>query len=71
VEEYMKVTYLYSQNLELGVKAFLRVAEAYEDQDNFKEAVKIYRKIISLNVPESKYAQERIDSIESQGETKK
>jgi len=71
VEEYLKVTYLYAQDLELGIKAFLRVAKAYEDQDNFKEAVKIYRKVISLNVPESKYAQERIESIESQGEAKK
>jgi TolA-binding protein len=70
LEEYMKVTYLYAQNLGLGVKAFLRVAKAYEDADNIKEAVKIYRKVVSLNVPESKYAQERIDSIESQGETK-
>jgi len=63
IEEYLKVTYLYSENNDLAVKALLRVAAIYEDKENFKEAVKIYKRINSMDVQEAKYAQERIDWI--------
>jgi tetratricopeptide (TPR) repeat protein len=63
VEEYLKVTYLYAENNTLSVKALLRVAQIYEGRENFKEAVNIYNRIISLNTEEAKYAQERIDWI--------
>jgi len=65
IEEYLKVTYLYSENNLLSVKALLRVAKIYEDKENFPEAVKIYRRIIAMNAEESKYAQERIDWIKA------
>ncbi|MDD4894191.1 MAG: tetratricopeptide repeat protein [Candidatus Omnitrophica bacterium] len=65
VEEYLKVTYLYSENNDLAVKALLRVAAIYEDKENFKEAVNIYKRVISMNVQEAKYAQERIDWIKA------
>ncbi len=64
IEEYLKVTYLYSEN-NLSVKALLRVAAIYEDKENFKEALNVYQKIIPMNVEESKFAQERIDWIKS------
>jgi len=64
IEEYLKVTYLYSENSLLAVKAFLRVAQIYESKENFKEAVNIYRKVVSMEVEEAKYAQERVDWIE-------
>ena len=63
IEEYLKVTYLYSENSALSIKALLRVAQIYEGKENFKEAAIIYKKIISMNVEEAKYAQERIDWI--------
>jgi len=63
VEQYLKVAYLYSENNGLAIKALLRVASIYEDQENFKEATSIYKKIISMNTQEAKYAQERIDWI--------
>lgn len=63
IEEYLKVTYIYSENNDLTVKALLRVAAIYEDKENFKEAVNIYKRINFMNVPEAKYAQERIDWI--------
>ncbi|MDP2937985.1 MAG: tetratricopeptide repeat protein, partial [Candidatus Omnitrophota bacterium] len=63
IEEYLKVTYLYSENNDLAVKALLRVAAIYEDKENFKEATNIYKRINSMNVQEAKYAQERIDWI--------
>lgn len=63
IEDYLKVTYLYSDNSELSVKALLRIGAIYEDQDNFKEALTAYRRVISMNTQEAKYAQERIDWI--------
>ena len=65
IEEYLKVTYLYSENNKLAVKALLRVASIYEDKENFKEATNIYKRIISMNVEEAKFARERIDWIKA------
>jgi TolA-binding protein len=64
-EEYLKTTYLYSENKDLAVKALLRVAQIYEGRDNFKEALNIYNRIITMNVEEAKYAQERADWIKT------
>jgi TolA-binding protein len=66
VEEYLKVTYLDAQNTDLGIKSFLRVAKIYEDSDKFKEAVNIYKKVAEKGVPESKFAQERIEALKAQ-----
>jgi tetratricopeptide (TPR) repeat protein len=63
IEEYLKTTYLYAENNELAVKALLRVAAIYEDKENFKEAINIYKRIKAMNAEEAKYAQERIDWI--------
>jgi hypothetical protein len=41
------------------------VAAIYEDKEDFKEALNIYRKIIAMNADEAKYAQERIDYIKT------
>jgi len=65
IEEYLKVSYLYSEGNDLAVKALLRVAAIYEDKENFKEAVNIYKRISSMNVQEAKYAKERIDWIKA------
>ena len=35
----------------------------YEDKNNPDEAISIYKRIISMNVEEAKYAKERIDWI--------
>jgi len=63
IEEYLKVTYLYSEDTDLSLKALLRVAAIYEDDEDFKEALQIYAKITAMDVEEAKYAQERIDWI--------
>ncbi|MCX5703926.1 MAG: tetratricopeptide repeat protein [Candidatus Omnitrophica bacterium] len=65
IEEYLKVTYLYAESNSQAVKALLRVASIYEGRENFKEAVNIYQRILSLNAEEAKYAQERIDWIKA------
>jgi tetratricopeptide (TPR) repeat protein len=66
VEEYLKVTYLDAENKDLGIKSLLRVAKIYEDSDKFKEAVNIYKKVAQIGVPESKFAQERIEALKTQ-----
>jgi TolA-binding protein len=63
IEEYLKVTYLYTQDSNLVVKSLLRIAGIYEDKENFREALNIYKRIILTNVEEAKYAKERIDWI--------
>ncbi|MBM3249848.1 MAG: tetratricopeptide repeat protein [Candidatus Omnitrophica bacterium] len=63
IEEYLKVTYLYSDDPGLSVKALLRVAEIYENLDKMKEALNIYKKVVAMNTEEAKYARERIDWI--------
>ncbi|MEK6727655.1 MAG: tetratricopeptide repeat protein, partial [Candidatus Omnitrophota bacterium] len=63
IEEYLKVTYLFPENSAQAVKALLRVAQIYEGKEDFKEALNIYKRILSLHTEESKYAQERIDWI--------
>jgi len=63
IEAYLKVTYLYAENSDLVVKSFLRVAAIFEDAENFKEALNVYKKIASMDVQEAKYAQERMDWI--------
>ncbi|MFH1442140.1 MAG: tetratricopeptide repeat protein [Candidatus Omnitrophota bacterium] len=65
IEGYLKVSYLYSENNDLIVKALLRVAAIYEDRDNFKEAVNIYKRVAALNVDEAKYADEKIALLNS------
>ncbi len=65
IEEYLKVPYLYSGNKDLEVKSLLRVAKIYEDEENSREAVKVYEKITEMDVPEAKSAKERIEALKS------
>lgn len=60
VEHYLKITYLFPEDRELGVKAMLRVAKIYGEQGKTGEARAFYEKIAALDVVESKYARERI-----------
>jgi tetratricopeptide (TPR) repeat protein len=66
IQEYLKVTYLYPKSQNLAVKSLLRIGKAYEDKENFKEAINIYQKIIDMKALESKYAQERTDILKTQ-----
>jgi uncharacterized protein (DUF2225 family) len=63
IEEYLKVLYLYSGNKMLEVKSLLRAAKIYEDQENIREAAKVYQRISALDVPEAKFARERIEAL--------
>jgi len=63
VEEYLKIPYLSQQDMFWIIKAYLRIARIFENQENWEQAILTYKKILDLNVEESKYAQERIDWI--------
>lgn len=65
IEEYLKVTYLYSQEEDLAVKSLLRVAQIYESDKAFNEAIVLYQRVRELNVKEAAFAQERIESLGS------
>jgi len=63
MEEYLKISYLYPAQNPYFAKALLRLAQIYEKKENFKEAKNIYKKIVSLNLPETEYAKERLASL--------
>lgn len=65
IENYLKSTYLNPEDKELQAKSFLRIAAIYENKNDFMHAKEAYKKVIDLAIDESKYAQERLDLINS------
>ena len=61
IDEYLKAVYLYPSDKQSASKAYLRVAEIYEDNEECQKALMIYQKLKELDVPESKFAQAKID----------
>ncbi|OGX60610.1 MAG: hypothetical protein A2471_00575 [Omnitrophica WOR_2 bacterium RIFOXYC2_FULL_45_15] len=47
------------------VKGLLRAAKIYEDKEDIQKAIETYEKIVSLEVEESKFAQERLLEIQN------
>ena len=65
IQQYLLAADLYIPLPQLFVRSLLRVAKLYEDKENFKEALKIYKRIIEQNTAEAGFAQERIDWIKA------
>jgi TolA-binding protein len=65
IQQYLLAADLYIQTPRLFLRSLLRVAKLYEDKENFKEALKIYRRIIQKAPAalEVGFVQERIDWI--------
>ena len=63
VDEYLKISYLYPQDISWVIKAYLRMARIFEDNEQWNEAKITYEKIIKFKTDESKFAQERLDWI--------
>ena len=65
IQQYLLVADFYMQAPQLFVRSLLRVAKLYEEKENFKEALKIYKRIIEKEplALEAGYVQERIDWI--------
>ncbi|MFA5314688.1 MAG: hypothetical protein WC409_01930, partial [Candidatus Omnitrophota bacterium] len=58
------VHYLFEKDEAVSAKALLRVARIYERMENWTELRKVLEKVASLNVPEAKYASEKLKSLE-------
>lgn len=71
VEAYLKVPYLYKDEPGWGIKAYLRAARIFENNEDWPNAKNTYQKVLSYQTEESKYAQERIDWIDRVRSTKK
>lgn len=65
IETYLKVAYLSSDNKSVATKSYLRAARIFEDKESWQEAKKIYEKVANENVDEAKFAQERIEWIDT------
>lgn len=63
IDAYLKVPYIYNQDDRMTVKSLLRVARIYENNGNHGELVSILKKISKYDVPEAKYAQEKLSGL--------
>jgi len=63
VKQYLLAADLYPNLPHSSIRALLRVAKLYEDKENFKQALEIYKRIIACGGQEAKFAQERIEGI--------
>ncbi len=63
VDQYFKVVYLASDPDTWTVKAYLRIARIFENQQKWAEARLIYEKLVAFKIEESKYAEERLGWI--------
>jgi len=65
VKQYLLAADLYVNAIDLSMKVLLRAAKIYEDKDNFKDALLIYKRIMQSDSQEAKFAQERVEWINS------
>lgn len=63
LKEYLEVVRLSAKDKQLSATALLRLGRIYEDKENIQEALKVYARILEMNIPESKYAEERITNL--------
>ena len=67
LDRYLMVIYGYSQVKHWFSKADYKAAELYEGMGKFKEAIKIYQKLIDVNNPLSEDAAKRISELRRKG----
>lgn len=65
IAEYLKIPVLYPNEKSWDVKAYLRVAKVYEQNEDWQAAQVTYEKIVQLDVPEANFAQERLEWIKN------
>ena len=63
VEEYLRIPYLYPHEVNWVIKANLRTARIFEDNERWDDAKITYTKILKFQTDEAKFAQERLDWI--------
>ncbi len=64
IEAYLKIPYLFPDELHWTTKAYLRMARIFEDEEDWKNAKLVYEKIVNQQVDESKFAKERLEWID-------
>lgn len=62
-KEYLEVAKLSRGDLKLLLRALLRAAKLYEDQDKYLEAAKIYAQVVDKGTEEGRFAKERLEWI--------
>ncbi|MBP9854264.1 MAG: tetratricopeptide repeat protein [Candidatus Omnitrophica bacterium] len=63
IDEYMKIPYLYPDDKNWVVKAYLRIGRIFEDEEKWEESIQAYQKVVELNADETKFAKERLEWI--------
>ena len=63
IEAYFKIPYLYPEETRWAIKAYLRLARIYENAEDWENAKLVYNKIIGYGTDEVKFAQERLEWI--------
>ncbi|MFP4473560.1 MAG: tetratricopeptide repeat protein [Candidatus Omnitrophota bacterium] len=66
IDHYMKAGYLARARAPWKVRAYLRAARIFQDQDQWSEAMALYDKVAAMEVDESKYAVEQLEEIRRQ-----
>jgi len=64
LKQYLSIPYTYEKDVTWVVKGLLTAARIYEDREDWGLARDTYIKVLAFDVPEKKYAQERINSID-------
>jgi len=65
VENYLKIPYLYPKETPWAIKAYLRLGRIFEKEEDWENAKLIYNKVIAYGTQEVKFAQERLEWINS------
>jgi TolA-binding protein len=67
-KEYLEAVRSSGAEDSLAASALLKLGQIYEDRGDIAEALNTYNKLLKMDVPESKYAEERLDRIRKRGE---
>ncbi len=66
LEQYFQLIYTHPSELDYKVRAYFRIANLYEKQNNFSQAQQAYKRVIDLDVAESRIAQKRLERLDAQ-----
>lgn len=65
LDTYFSLIYTYPDQINYQTRAYFRIADIYQKQNDLNQAKNAYKKIISLKIPESKIAAERLKKIKN------
>jgi tetratricopeptide (TPR) repeat protein len=65
VEAYLKIPYLYPDETNFVIKAYLRIGRIFENNEQWDQALLTYEKVAGFGTEEALFAKERIDWIKN------